>query len=55
MLVLTRQEGQSIEIGNDIVVKIGKISGGQVKVLIEAPKEITILRSELTRRDPVDV
>ena len=47
MLTLTRQTGQSIHIGNEIIIHVSDISGGQAKISIEAPKKIKILRSEL--------
>ncbi|MCX7724490.1 MAG: carbon storage regulator CsrA [Thermodesulfovibrio sp.] len=47
MLILTRKTGQSIRIGEDIIVKIVEVDGSQVKVGIEAPKGIIILREEL--------
>jgi len=46
-LVLSRKKGESILVGDDIVVKIIGIEGSQVKVLIEAPDEVVILREEL--------
>lgn len=47
MLVVTRKEGQSILIGDDIEISISKIEDGSVKVAIDAPRELTILRKEL--------
>jgi len=47
MLVITRKAGQWVEIGPNIKVHIFGINGGQVKVGINAPKEIDILRGEL--------
>ena len=47
MLALTRHSGESIKIGPDIVIHFVKINGNQVKVAIDAPKEVLILRSEL--------
>ncbi|MDI1471785.1 MAG: carbon storage regulator CsrA [Thermodesulfovibrio sp.] len=47
MLVLTRKQGQSIRIGDDIIVKIVDIDGSQVKIGIEAPKGVLIFREEL--------
>ena len=47
-LVLSRKAGESINIGDDVVIKIEKIKGGLVKVLIYAPEETLILRTELT-------
>ena len=47
MLVLIRNEGQSIKVGDHIEVHISEINGSQVKVAINAPREVKILRSEL--------
>ncbi|UTW45103.1 carbon storage regulator [bacterium SCSIO 12696] len=49
MLVLTRREDQSILIGEDIKITIVKFGykDGQVKVSIEAPKDVLILREGL--------
>ncbi|MBW1739634.1 MAG: carbon storage regulator CsrA [Deltaproteobacteria bacterium] len=47
MLVLTRKSGEKITIGDDIVVTILDISGTQVKVGIEAPRGISVHRSEI--------
>lgn len=47
MLVLARKTDESIVLGDDIIVKIISIDKGVVKLGIEAPKNVTILRSEL--------
>ena len=48
MFVLARKPNQSIRIGNDIIVKIlGYDYYGNIKIGIDAPKEINIVRSEL--------
>ncbi|KEI10684.1 carbon storage regulator CsrA [Clostridium botulinum C] len=47
MLVVKRKKGESILIGDDIQINIVDIENGAVKISIEAPKEITILRKEL--------
>ncbi|MCM2370869.1 carbon storage regulator [Aporhodopirellula aestuarii] len=47
MLVLSRKEGQSIHIGNDIVIQISRIQGNRVRVAIDAPLEVSIRRGEL--------
>ena len=48
MLVLTRTIGENVKIGNDIVVSIEDIrSGEKVRLGIEAPKHVSILRGEL--------
>ncbi|MDQ0149892.1 carbon storage regulator CsrA [Eubacterium multiforme] len=50
MLVVTRKKDESILIGDDIEIKITKIEDGSVKIAIEAPKDITILRKEVYER-----
>lgn len=50
MLVLKRKEGQSIVVGGNIIIKVHKIEGRAVKLAIEAPKEISILRTELIEK-----
>lgn len=47
MLVLARKRDESIVIGENIVVKIISIENGVVKLGIDAPKEVSIIRNEL--------
>jgi carbon storage regulator len=47
MLVLTRQIEQEIVIGDTIRIKVLGITGNQVRLGIEAPAEVAILRREL--------
>jgi len=47
MLVLTRKTGEVITIGQDVRVKVISIQDGQVKLGIEAPRELMIFRAEL--------
>ena len=47
MLVLTRQEGESITIGEGIVVRVVTLGPSQVRLGIEAPRDVLVLRSEL--------
>lgn len=51
MLILTRKVGEKITAGPDITFTIVKIKGNSVRVGIEAPDHITILRDELGRQD----
>lgn len=50
MLVLTRKAGESINIGDDIVIRIMDVKGRSVRVGIEAPKNMAIHREEVYSR-----
>lgn len=52
MLVLTRKEGQSILIGDSIVVRIIGADRGSARIGIEAPDDVKILREELAEKEP---
>ena len=47
MLVLSRKESEKIKLGSDIVLTIVRVSGDRVRLGIEAPPEMLILREEL--------
>jgi len=47
MLVLARKLNESIVIGDNITVKVVAIENGVVKLGIDAPREVSIIRSEL--------
>lgn len=47
MLVLGRKINQSVMIGDEIVITILAVDGEQVKIGIQAPSHVTILRQEL--------
>ena len=47
MLIITRKKGESLMIGDDIEITVSKLEDGSVKLGIQAPKDITILRKEL--------
>lgn len=47
MLVLSRKVGETIWVGDDIEIVITEIKGDQVKLGIQAPKSIEIVRGEL--------
>ena len=47
MLVITRQKGQVIHIGDDIEVMVVDVDGDRVRLGINAPRSIPVLRSEL--------
>lgn len=46
MLVLSRKPAEAIKIGDDILIKVIAIRGGQVKLGIEAPQGIRVMRTE---------
>jgi len=50
MLVITRKEGESLLIGDDIEINISKLGDGTVKIAISAPREMIILRKELVKQ-----
>ena len=47
MLVLSRKEHQRIRLGDDITVTVVRLTGDQVRLGIDAPREIRVLRDEL--------
>jgi carbon storage regulator len=47
MLVLTRRLGESIRIGDEISIRVLEIQRGQVRVAIDAPREIPVHREEV--------
>jgi carbon storage regulator len=54
MLVITRREGESIFIGDEIEVVILE-TGSTVSVGINAPREVTVVRTELIPPDQFEV
>ena len=50
MLIITRKVGEKVLIGKTIEVSIADIDGKQVKLAINAPKEIEILRAEIVKK-----
>ncbi|MEN0660859.1 carbon storage regulator CsrA [Caldifermentibacillus hisashii] len=47
MLILARKQGEAIQIGNGIEIKVISIQGDQVKIGIEAPKTVEVYRKEI--------
>ncbi|MFZ5944965.1 MAG: carbon storage regulator [Bacillota bacterium] len=50
MLVLGRRPGEYVVIGDDIKVKVIKSDDGQLRLAIEAPKDVNIIRGELSSK-----
>ncbi len=46
MLVITTQEGEAIQVGDDVRILVRRVKGGWVKLCIDAPREIPIQRIE---------
>lgn len=47
MLILSRRPGESITIGDDIVVTVVGVSGNQIRLGVTAPREVRVLREEV--------
>ncbi len=47
MLVLSRREHEEIAIGDDIIVRVVEIGRGKVRLAIDAPRHVSIMRTEL--------
>tara|TARA_R110000772_G_scaffold203431_1_gene313604 strand:+ start:294 stop:503 length:210 start_codon:yes stop_codon:yes gene_type:complete len=50
MLILTRSPRQTLLIGDDVVIEVLGVQGQQVRLGLTAPRDITILRQELSER-----
>lgn len=49
MLVLTRKPRQQIMIGDDIIVHVVEVQGDNVRIAIDAPRDVKIYRGEIYR------
>jgi carbon storage regulator len=47
MLVLTRNVGESITVGTDVIIRVLQVNGKHVRIGIEAPRDLPIWRTEL--------
>jgi carbon storage regulator len=47
MLVLSRKAGESIVIGNDVVITILEVRGGQIRIGVDAPRNLAVHRAEI--------
>ncbi|HBO37807.1 MAG TPA: carbon storage regulator [Pasteurellaceae bacterium] len=50
MLILTRKVGESLLIGDDISITILNVRGNQVKIGVNAPKDVSVYREEIYQR-----
>ena len=55
MLVVTRRLGESLRIGDNIVVHVMQADAPRARIGVDAPKEVKILRAELTQHGEDDI
>lgn len=55
MLVLSRKQNERIRVGDSVVVTIVRVSGDKVRIGIEAPADVRVLRDELEQDGMGDV
>jgi len=54
MLILTRRAGESIMVGDEVTITVLGINGNQIRIGIDAPRQITVHRKEVYERIKVE-
>lgn len=50
MLILTRRVGETVMIGEDVAITVLRVKGNQVRLGVDAPKDVSVQREEIYQR-----
>lgn len=51
MLILTRRKGETLKVGDEVTVTVLGVKGNQVRIGVNAPNDVSILREEVYLQD----